>query len=124
MRQIKFYTDTHIAKAVAIQLRNRGIDIVRCEEVGLAEAKDTEHLNYATTQKRMLITNDDDFLNLISKWRQAGKSHYGVMYCLPHIQGDVAVGKIVHICLEYHALIAGRAGTVEDDIVNQVIYVS
>jgi hypothetical protein len=35
--KIKFYTDTHIAKAVAVQLRQKGVDIVRCEEVGMAE---------------------------------------------------------------------------------------
>ena len=32
---IKFYTDTHIARQVAIQLRAKGIDVVRCEDVGM-----------------------------------------------------------------------------------------
>jgi hypothetical protein len=31
---IKFYTDTHIAKVITLQLRRRGVDILHCEEVG------------------------------------------------------------------------------------------
>jgi hypothetical protein len=32
---LEFYTDTHITKQVAVQLRKRGVDVVLCEEVGL-----------------------------------------------------------------------------------------
>jgi len=76
---IKFYTDTHIAKAVAAQLRNRGIDIVRCEEVGMAEAKDVDHLTYAVQENR-IITCDDDFIVLAQEWAKANKSHCGIMF--------------------------------------------
>jgi predicted nuclease of predicted toxin-antitoxin system len=58
---LKFYTDTHIAKAIAVQLRNRGVEVVRCEEVGLAEARDTVHLEYATNHGLAVVTHDDDF---------------------------------------------------------------
>jgi hypothetical protein len=40
---MKLYADTHIPKQVAIQLRQKGIDIIRCEEVGLGEASDDKH---------------------------------------------------------------------------------
>jgi hypothetical protein len=123
-KKIKFYTDTHIAKAVAVQLRNRGVDIVRCEEVGLAEASDLEHLEYALKHDRVVITNDDDFLATIKGWQSQGRNHVGMMYCLPHVQGTGAIGKIVNLCFELHELIEGGAGTVEEDIVNHVIYVS
>ena len=49
---IAFYTDTHIAKAVALQLRGHGIDVIRCEQVGLADASDVRHLEYATQHGR------------------------------------------------------------------------
>jgi predicted nuclease of predicted toxin-antitoxin system len=77
---IKFYTDTHIAKAVAVQLRARGIDVVRCEEVGMAEADDDAHLAYATREGRVVITADRDFLRLHKQWQAAGKSHGGIIY--------------------------------------------
>jgi hypothetical protein len=47
MSVLKFYADTHIDKDVAIQLRKKGVDVVRCEDVGMAEADDEAHLDYA-----------------------------------------------------------------------------
>ena len=43
---VKFYTDAHIPKQVASQLRLRGIAVIRCEEIGLAEADDMEAINH------------------------------------------------------------------------------
>lgn len=74
---IKFYTDTHIAKAVAVQARRRGVDIIRCEEVGMAEAKDAEHLEYATTESHVMISADEDFAILHAKWQASSKQHTG-----------------------------------------------
>jgi hypothetical protein len=122
--QIKFYADTHIAGAITSQLRNRGIDVVRCEEVGLANASDPEHLQYATDEGRIIITHDDDFLKLDKDWRAQGKKHAGILYCLPHLQGKSGIGKILSVCVIYHEMIAGGAGTLEGDIENQIIYVS
>lgn len=121
---LKFYTDTHIAKAIALQLRERGVDVVRCEEVGLAAASDQDHLEYATREHRMVITNDDDFLALHKAWQVQGRQHGGIMYCLPHVQGVVAIGTIVGECYDLYQLIDAGVGTVESDISNQIIYLS
>ncbi|MBL8164852.1 MAG: DUF5615 family PIN-like protein [Anaerolineae bacterium] len=64
MSTVKFYFDTHIPKAVAIQLRARGVIVIRCEEVGLAEVDDTEHLEYATAEGLTLVSHDRDFWDL------------------------------------------------------------
>lgn len=90
----------------------------------MAKATDAEHLQYAVREGRVVITNDDDFLTLDKAWRTEGKPHAGIMYCLPHVQGEASVGRIVRECLDLHELIAGGASTVEDDIMNQIIYVS
>jgi hypothetical protein len=37
---LKLFLDTHIDKQVALQLRAKGVDVVRCEEVGMAESSD------------------------------------------------------------------------------------
>ncbi len=121
---LKFYTDTHIAKAVAAQLRARGVDIVRCEEVGMAEASDFEHLEYATREGRVMITNDQDFLILVNHWSAQGRNHNGIMFCENEVQGTIAIGIIIKECLFYHEMIDGGAGTIEDDIVNHVLYIS
>ena len=77
---IKFYTDSHIAKAVAVQLRKRGVDIVRCQEVGKDNAPDDAHLTYATSQGRTIITADKDYLVLDTLWRESGRHHAGIVY--------------------------------------------
>jgi len=122
--KLKFYTDTHIPKSVAVQLRKRGIVVVRCEDVGMAAAKDAEHLAYATEQQCVLITHDDDFTRIDAEWRAINRPHGGIVYCLPHVQGPQGVGKIVTVCAEYAILIDQGAGTYEDDIANRIIYVS
>lgn len=118
---LKFYTDTHIAKAVAIQLRNRGVDIIRCEEVNMAEAEDIEHLEYATREGRVIISNDEDFLALDAIWREQGKTHAGIMHC--RAQGEIAIGIIVKKCIALHENIVSKEGIIENDIVNRVIFV-
>jgi hypothetical protein len=120
---LKFYTDSHIAKAVAEQLRAKGVDVVRCEEVGMARAKDHEHLSYATREGRAMVTQDKDFLRLNAEWQAAHKPHAGIMYCLPHLKGPKGIGPIVKTCFDYYELIAGGAGTIDTDIANQLIYV-
>lgn len=116
---LKYYFDTHIPKAVAVQLRQRDIDVVRCEEVGLAEVDDTEHLEYATAQERTLVSNDADFRNLHSMWIGQGMTHAGIMVFNQRFQGDV--GKLVRELYEFHTLIEQGIGTLTKDIYNQLI---
>ena len=59
---LKFYLDTHVAKAVAEQLRISGLDVIRCEEVGMSDASDEDHLAYATREQRIILSQDDSFM--------------------------------------------------------------
>lgn len=116
--QLKFYTDTHISKAVAVQLRARGIDAVRCEEVGMAEASDEEHLEYAAENGRVIISGDADFRDLHFRWMAEGKTHSGIFY-LYNVQGAGSVGIMVTECNTWYEMIAEGAGRLED-VVNQL----
>ncbi len=89
----------------------------------MAEASDVEHLEYAARENRIIITNDADFTRLDAEWKALNKSHTGIMYCLAHVQGKKAVGIIVKHCLDYYEMIVAGAGTIEDDIVNRIIYI-
>jgi microsomal dipeptidase-like Zn-dependent dipeptidase len=120
---IKFYTDTHIARAVTEQLRARGVDIVRCEEVGRADASDEEHLEYATEQDRVLITHDADFLRLNQTWQEQGQAHAGIMFVQSHLQGAEYVGPIIRAVIEFHDLMVGGAGSFDEDIANRVFFI-
>lgn len=112
MSQLKFYTDTHIDKQVAIQLRQKGIEVVRCEEVGMATADDETHLEYAARNKLSLITKDADFRTKHFEWLSQGKGHYGIFFCAD--RRIAAIGTIVKACSAYSALLEQGAGTLDD----------
>jgi predicted nuclease of predicted toxin-antitoxin system len=112
MSLLKYYTDTHIDKQVAVQLRQKGVDVVRCEEVGMAEADDESHLAYAAQNGLALVTKDAGFRVRHFNWLAQGKRHLGIFFCANrHIS---AIGVIVNSCYAYAQLIEEGAGTLED----------
>lgn len=56
--------DEHIAKAVTEGLRRRGVDVVTVQELGSYAAEDQQHLERATQEGRVVVTQDTDFLRL------------------------------------------------------------
>ncbi|MBZ0305999.1 MAG: DUF5615 family PIN-like protein [Anaerolineae bacterium] len=120
--KIKFYTDTHIAKAVAVQLRQKGVDIVRCEEVGMAEASDLAHLEYATQHNRIVISHDSDFLALHAEWQEQEHQHAGIIRVASHLQDKRHIGTIVKEVLAYHQLVEIGAAS-DDDFRNHVYFI-
>ena len=119
---LKFYTDTHIAKAVIQQLRARGVDIVRCQEVGMADAGDEEHLRYAAAQGRILVSQDGDFTIIHAEWRQAGRAHAGIMRVPPHLKGEAQVSYAVRQLGFYIEAETAGAVDYESEIAGQVIF--
>jgi hypothetical protein len=117
---LKFYTDTHIPKQVAVQLREKGIEVIRCEEVGLATASDAEHLQYAASRGLSIITKDDDFLRLHARWMREGKKHAGIFFSAHRFVP--AIGEIVSLCAGYYELVEAGAATAAD-IHNQTIFI-
>ena len=71
-----FYTDEHISKAVVAALRTNGVDVLTVPEAGSLGASDEEHLQRATGDGRVLVTQDRDFLRLAV----AGMHHAGIAY--------------------------------------------
>jgi predicted nuclease of predicted toxin-antitoxin system len=120
---LKFFTDTHISKQVAIQLRNRGVDVVRCEEVGLAEAKDLVLLEYAIQHERVMVSIDKHFPGWHKHWMETGKNHTGVFCIHRTLNNRNGIGRIVTELYDYYQLIEGDAGTLETDINNQIFYI-
>jgi hypothetical protein len=122
-QSLKLYFDTHVAKQIALQLRARGVDVVRCEEVGLAKVSDREHLEYAIEQGRAVVSFDSDFPRLHGQWLSEGKTHTGIFSVPEYLQGEDHIGKIVRFLFGYYEMIEGGAGTLEADIHNQLFYV-
>lgn len=112
MDSLAFYTDTNVDKAVATQLRSRGVIVVRCEEVGMAEADDAVHLTYAAEHGLALITKDADFRDLHYDWIEQSRVHGGIFFCKD--RHKKSIGAIVEACFSFWELIESGAGTVED----------
>ena len=119
---LRIYTDAHIATAIVIQLRNSGISVVRCEDVGLKfERNDEVHLVYATGEKRAVLTSDEDFLQIHTRWQQAGMKHTGIIY-VQHERKD-NIGLIVGTLSFLNEALEGDAATLEEEVYNRIVYI-
>ena len=85
--RIKYYTDEHVSKAIINGLRQRGVDVLTTKEAGLLGATDEEHLGFASSENRVIFTQDDDFLRL----HAIGVKHKGIVYAPQHS----SVGEVI-----------------------------
>lgn len=95
--RIRFYTDEHVARAVAKGLRQRGADVLTVPEADLIGASDEEHLARAAQEGRVLFTQDDDFLRLAAQ----GFKHSGIVYAP---QG-MSIGQIIYGLMLIHEVL-------------------
>ena len=61
---VRFFVDTHISNDAVKQVRNHGVEVVRCEEVEMADAEDSELLAYAVKNHFVMVSCDADFETL------------------------------------------------------------
>ena len=106
MSKIRFYTDEHVSRAVIRGLRQRGVNVMSVPEAKMMGASDKEHLTFALAERRVLFTQDADFLRLAA----SGMNHYGIVYT----QQGKSIGEIIRgLMLIYQILEA-------EDMVNLV----
>lgn len=74
---VRFYLDQHIASLVARGLRQRGIDVLTAEEAGRCGLPDSDQLEFAKIEQRVMVTFDADYLQLAA----SGVEHFGISYC-------------------------------------------
>jgi predicted nuclease of predicted toxin-antitoxin system len=81
---IRYYLDEHIFSDAAFSLRQHGVDVLTTAEAQNIEKTDAEQLAFATSQGRVLVTRDKDFLELhaqgvphagIVRWHSKRQSH-------------------------------------------------
>jgi predicted nuclease of predicted toxin-antitoxin system len=61
---IRFHLDELVHGAVASALRHRGIDVTMPADVCLLSASDEQHLQFAFSENRVIVTQGSDFLAL------------------------------------------------------------
>lgn len=77
--------DEQLPAALAERLRGRGYDAVGVLELPELQSRpDQEVLEYATADRRVLLTeNVRDFMLLHAEWRKGGASHFGLLFTSP-----------------------------------------
>jgi hypothetical protein len=80
MAQAKFFTDEDVYGVVAVALRKGGCDAVSTPETGRLGETDESQLQWATEQRRILVTfNVAHFANLHTQWVRQGRHHAGII---------------------------------------------
>lgn len=98
MSESKFLLDEHIAPAVAVQLRNRGIDCITVREAGRLGLADESHLEWAALQGRIIVSFDDDYFPLA----RAFSGHGGLIHCTPHTRDIGPIVRALTVFAEQH----------------------
>jgi predicted nuclease of predicted toxin-antitoxin system len=107
--RIRFHLDEQVDVAIARALRRYGVDVTTTVEAGLRTADDVEQLAYARRERRVLVTQDADFLRLAA----AGSQHAGIAFCP---STGRPVGDVIRSLLLIHELLRS------EEIENRVEY--
>jgi len=75
--RIRFHLDEHMDPDIAAALRRHGVDATTTAGAGLRTATDDVHFRFAQQQRRVIITDDPDFLRLAAM----DPDHPGIVVC-------------------------------------------
>ena len=71
-----YLLDEHIPTAIAEGPRRAGVDAITVAEAGRTSAADNDHLQWCLRERRIVFTNDVDYLALHTH----GQSHAGIVW--------------------------------------------
>ena len=106
---MRYHLDEHVASAIAAGLRRRGIDVTTTTDAGLLSAPDEIHLAFAKQERRVIVTQDADYLCNAAR----DPTHFGVVY---YPQGKRTFGEIIRHLALMHDVMA------EDEMRGRVEY--
>ena len=76
MAEIRYYLDEHVASAIATGLRQHGVDVLTVPEARTIGWADSDQLELARMDGRVLFTHDADYLRLAA----SGVEHAGIVF--------------------------------------------
>lgn len=94
---LRFHLDENVPVAVADALRRRGIDVTTTQDADMLGADDGAQLELCARERRVLVTQDMDFLRL----HREGEEHAGIACCA---LGTRAIGEMVRSLVLLHEL--------------------
>jgi predicted nuclease of predicted toxin-antitoxin system len=105
--------DVHVPGPVTRALLLKGIDVLTAQADESAEKHDPELLERATELRRVLVTQDREFLAIGVDWQRRGKPFGGIIF---GDQMTLTIGKLVE-----DLTIAATAGS-KEDFANRIQY--
>jgi hypothetical protein len=89
--------DVHVVFAITQALRLRNMDVVTAQERDLATANDDQLLLIALSERRVMLTNDTDFLALAAQLSADNKT-FAPIYFWPQQQRSIGeiMRSIIH----------------------------
>ena len=89
---LKGYADARVVFGLVQALRQRGIAVVRVQDRGRERADDTDLLDEALADERVMLTNDTDFLALAAE-RGRRQERFAPIFFWP--QQHRSIGQLV-----------------------------
>ena len=90
---LAFHLDEHMDHAIARGLISRGIDCSTTTDAGLLGASDETHIEFAVRERRVMVTNDPDFLAFANQ----NVAHAGIAFAPRNLR---SIGHIIrYLCL-------------------------
>ena len=77
---VPLYLDVHVPRAIADQLRRRGVDVLTAIDDGYATFADEELLDRARVLGRVRFTQDIRFQALAEEWQRQGRPFAGLIF--------------------------------------------
>jgi hypothetical protein len=94
---IRFFTDEDVQAAIALALRQAGIDAISTLEANRLRSPDREQLEWAHAEGRVLISyNVSHFAQLHRAWLASGRHHSGLVVSTQRPIGE-AVKRILKL---------------------------
>ena len=76
-KRIRIYADENVNAAIVEGLKRRGVEIWSASGTGKLGLSDKEQLKYASEEKAVIFTHDDDFLSMAA---ESEIEHHGIIY--------------------------------------------
>jgi hypothetical protein len=116
MKSRLYFDADSMDRNLIVALRARGVDVLTALEADMIHREDSEHLEFATREGRVLYSfNVGDFMQLHSEYLQSGKHHAGIVLAR---QQHYSIGGVMRRLLE---LMATRSA---EDLVDNVEFLS
>ena len=94
---IRYFMDQHFPAPASLGLQRHGIDVLTAQAAIRCGFSDPEQLVLATSEQRVMVTFDADFLAL----HQSGVSHAGIAWCP---EQKYSIGQLIQMLLLLHGV--------------------